>query len=272
MPRDTVTPYRGEAVVAFLDILGYGAFIESNWGPDGADAVIKLVRGINEFGGSSVTNVIREGKQAAHGLHVAVISDSIVVCSPTSGVAEEVPWLPLSARMVMSHTAYIWAHLLANGLTLRGGIELGEVYWDDVVTTGPALIQAYRLESGRARSSRVVLGPGLVGSYAARVLDHWAYTEFGMRHSVLESTAEDDDGLLTLDPKVMGATGRETPDQLQAIHPEATIRRVGNLMRRHPRFHAKYVPLHRQLTRKGAGVTAERFAAVAAGYGERFQQ
>src|SRR5262249_8589289 len=47
--------------------------------------------------------------------------------------------------------------LLAKGLLIRGGIAKGPLYHDDSIVFGPALIEAYQLETGVAKFPRVIL-------------------------------------------------------------------------------------------------------------------
>ena len=54
--------------------------------------------------------------------------------------------------------SFAWRTALNLNFTVRGGIEYGDMRWDNNVILGPAFIKAYELESKIAISSRVIMG------------------------------------------------------------------------------------------------------------------
>ena len=53
--------------------------------------------------------------------------------------------------------AYIQSHLAEDGILIRGATTVGDIYVDDRLIFGPALIRAYELESGVASYPRIIL-------------------------------------------------------------------------------------------------------------------
>jgi hypothetical protein len=62
--------------------------------------------------------------------------------------------------------AYIQSHLAEDGILIRGATTVGDIYVDDRLIFGPALIRAYELERGVASYPRIILD--------SRVLDRLA--------------------------------------------------------------------------------------------------
>ena len=67
---------------------------------------------------------------------------------------------------------YLWRSEIQEGFTVRGGMELGQIYWTPEDTIGPALVDAYSLESNRADWSRIVVGPALLRFIAQIPLEY----------------------------------------------------------------------------------------------------
>lgn len=62
--------------------------------------------------------------------------------------------------------AYIQSHLAEDGILIRGAMTVGDIYVDERLIFGPALIRAYELERGVASYPRIVMD--------SRVLDRLA--------------------------------------------------------------------------------------------------
>jgi hypothetical protein len=54
---------------------------------------------------------------------------------------------------------FIQAELIADGVLLRGSITFGDIFIDDKMVFGPALIRAYELEDQVAIAPRVIVDP-----------------------------------------------------------------------------------------------------------------
>ena len=67
----------------------------------------------------------------------------------------------MGLEAVIGNIAYIWSTFISEGYTIRGAIDYGDIYWDTNELIGPAFINAYRLESEVAKSSRVIVSSDL---------------------------------------------------------------------------------------------------------------
>jgi hypothetical protein len=84
----------------------------------------------------------------------AFFSDTLVLASPVmSPLTEETAIIGLAEQ-----AAWLQLDLLAAGFFVRGGLSLGKFYIREGLIFGPALAQAYHLESQAATHPRIVLG------------------------------------------------------------------------------------------------------------------
>lgn len=136
--------YRKKAVyekriVAFVDILGFKTIIE--------DSVCDTNLRRKVLEATEIIHSRREGQ--IEGTQVTTFSDSAVIS------------YPLNMRNALFYTIIDIIHLqleLGNkGIMLRGGIAIGDVYHDDDIVFGPAMNEAYFLESKVAKFPRVVI-------------------------------------------------------------------------------------------------------------------
>lgn len=136
--------YRKKAVyekriVAFVDILGFKTIIE--------DSVCDTSLRRKVLEATEIIHSRREGQ--IEGTQVTTFSDSAVIS------------YPLNMRNALFYTIIDIIHLqleLGNkGIMLRGGIAIGDVYHDDDIVFGPAMNEAYFLESKVAKFPRVVI-------------------------------------------------------------------------------------------------------------------
>lgn len=126
-------------IVAFVDILGFKTIIE--------DSVCDTSLRRKVLEATEIIHSRRGGK--IEGTQVTTFSDSAVIS------------YPLNMRNALFYTIIDIIHLqleLGNkGLMLRGGIAIGDVYHDDDIVFGPAMNEAYFLESKVAKFPRVVI-------------------------------------------------------------------------------------------------------------------
>ena len=63
----------------------------------------------------------------------------------------------------------IWREAIKEGFTIRGGLELDDIFWNSSDIIGPAFINAFRLEKDLADTSRIIIGERLL----ATILYFW---------------------------------------------------------------------------------------------------
>jgi hypothetical protein len=146
--------------VAFLDILGFSDMIVSG----GAEREIaELFEVLRKRAGEVERGISRAGR-----MQFTAFSDSIVVSEDVmDGVG---------THRIAGYAAYLTLELLARGFLVRGGLSTGDLYHRDGTVFGPALIDAYQLES------KVALFPRLAVSAAFResVLNGAATEKLGL--------------------------------------------------------------------------------------------
>jgi hypothetical protein len=104
---------------------------------------------------------------------VESVSDSIVFCyalPPVGTLAD----LEIAMTSVLSGVQMAWIAAIKEGYTIRGGADLGEMFWSDTETIGPGLVRAYLLESKIAEKSRVLIGPDFLANLLARMHRDWS--------------------------------------------------------------------------------------------------
>jgi hypothetical protein len=169
----------GMALVAYIDLLGFSADIKLSWGVGDLSPLSRLMR-IKEH-----ANFIPAGKLVGyfpdnprgtpriHGARVHTISDSIAICSalPATGDLND---LMMAVITVLSGVQNAWNAAIREGYTIRGGVEMGEIFWSREETVGPALVRAYELESKIAKTSRVIFGPVFLENLIDRMNEDWS--------------------------------------------------------------------------------------------------
>jgi|GEM_PF-1165401 len=137
-------------VFAFLDILGWSKLIEDS--RKGRIAMRRLA-------GFQLHMRLDQDHQVESpdplGKCMTHFSDSVVLS-----------WLPPSGRKAFNRILFelaewIW-NLFLNGFLVRGGLVQGKVFHRPGIVFGPALVDAYYLESKTAIHPRVLVSPSLV--------------------------------------------------------------------------------------------------------------
>jgi hypothetical protein len=154
--------YQGKAIIAFVDLLGFSADVKRLWKSKTKSPLERLMRLKKRAQRGGKQTRIQEGWAKTrrtvrgreitfpgvsyHGVRIHTVSDSLVFCyALPKRITGEVFWDAFRTLYFSIQSA--WALALLEGYTIRGGIEVGDVYWSQAETIGPALIDAYALES-----------------------------------------------------------------------------------------------------------------------------
>lgn len=135
------TPRLVRCAVLFLDLLGVRAMTQ---GPE-KDVQDRLVA-LDDALGETVRQYVGPDTR----FPATFFSDTLVVAAPAEEPARAVDLLTLDA-------ARLQLALTARGLFVRGGLALGHFSVGDGLIFGPALVEAYELESRHAIHPRIVL-------------------------------------------------------------------------------------------------------------------
>lgn len=205
-----------DRIVAYLDVLGWGAAIERSI----ADPELVATLGIAQnllVGYAGHLNNVRDmfGNSEDEAVHVTQFSDTIIVSAP------------ISARGLDEVRRLLWfvtGTLLEQGLLVRGAIVVGPVYHRNGSIFGPALLDAHNGEKA-ARHPRVTIDPDLaeVALQNDRVIDgktqEYIYSHKNWRRDI--------DGVVFYDfLQPMGAT---TEVSNQTYHVEQVLRTLRNV-------------------------------------------
>lgn len=209
--------YKGKAIVCFLDLLGFSQHIKDNWDSVDKNPLTEILEMKNILKGDDFSHGVmlqmndNEGsKNTIYCCNVKTISDSLIVTIPINEnltIADVV----FSMSSLIHNIAKFWGLSLSTGYTIRGGIDFGDIYWDENEIIGPAFINAYEIESKIAKSSRVVCSE----KFIKFLLDLIGQAESLCQHELLKFSI--DDGLLCLNPNVIYETEKDRLELIDII-------------------------------------------------------
>lgn len=151
----------------------------------------------------------------------AFFSDTLVVAVPIVRETDDTT----EVGNLMRHATWLQSALLAEGFFVRGGLTLGSLHVSDHALFGPALIEAYDLES------RVAVHPRIVLSRAA------AESQRGTADASMLLC--DDDGQTFIDYLGAAVDNPHDPIPVLQAHRDTVVERLHG-SRRHKRRWEKY--------------------------------
>lgn len=138
-----------ERIVAFLDILGFKQLAD--------DLQEKLLLNIisplyfSEASNDAQKKIYKDtGLDKLHTTEVTFFSDSIVISCDIKEIAK-----------LISHVKGLSSSFIEYGLFLRGGIAYGKLFHKNRIIFGPAMNEAYKLESEYAIHLRIIVSDGV---------------------------------------------------------------------------------------------------------------
>jgi hypothetical protein len=172
-----------ERFIAFIDILGFGKLVEkSSVTPDLPQQILgallamhpmqieaELITTVNsELIPAEEVERVREIarhlskiQQEKHPVHINYFSDSLVLSARSDDVIASQMLLDLLTKI----SAMMW---MSHSLLLRGGVTIGKlVHIQDGPLFGPAMNQAYLLESKKAHHPRLLIDKHCIERYRA---------------------------------------------------------------------------------------------------------
>lgn len=177
------------AVVTFLDVLGFRGIVAER----SAEEVGRILDLVAHFSAAP-----QPGNPYAP--TVTIFSDSVVRVRPVATGANEVYPIGLLVAEIID-LLHAQGELVANDILLRGGITVGHISATPARVFGPALIEAYDIESKGAVHPRLVVSPAALDAHrriAALVgAQHDLEYEIGELRRLL--TSDPQDGLLFID-------------------------------------------------------------------------
>lgn len=146
---NSLTVYENRAVL-FLDILGFSQLVK-----EGKEQ--KLLTALQHLQGRALQ---------AHGLghlNFTSFSDCVVVSTPVgdgSGILK-----------IVYYAQFLALDLLSRGLLTRGAVVVGPLFHNRGIVLGPALIEAYALESKKALYPRILVSSGIISGMVDAVME-----------------------------------------------------------------------------------------------------
>lgn len=190
-----------DRIVVFVDILGFKDIIttttskNSKYAQSQIDLIIKAFDIISDVWGADETYEKHPDLKAAYeenkvkSKKITTFSDSIVI----SFLQNE----PSEIFYTLLELQWLIMKLVNQGILCRGALSYGKMIHNDKFLFGPALVDAYLIETKAALYPRIIVSQELIkmaGKYPSRNHD----SEMEIKH-VLELLKEDTDGMFYID-------------------------------------------------------------------------
>ena len=134
-------------IVTFIDVLGFKNHIDKSIGNNNYAqhllSVMKRIANIKDENDNGILSQKELGKE------VTVFSDCIVISYPLENEG--------SLFFILLDIIHIQLDLYFAKIVIRGGVTIGDLYHDDNIVFGPAMVEAYRLESKVAKYPRIII-------------------------------------------------------------------------------------------------------------------
>jgi hypothetical protein len=142
-----------DRIVAFIDILGFTELVkqtvndkEPKMAEQKLNALYNVVEYVTDF-----MNLSRDEMGFKGDTKTTLFSDSIVISIDKAN--------SYGILTIFSTLKKLQIHLIKDDILLRGGIVHGKLIHKEDILIGPALINAYKLESSAALYPRIVIDP-----------------------------------------------------------------------------------------------------------------
>jgi hypothetical protein len=140
------------SLVAYTDILGFGELVTTS----GAGKISRILRVFKEQHDYTAIPVTDPPKR-----HFTNFSD---LCLVSTEIADP-KQLDLTLFFELYRLAVAQLVLIRDhGIVIRGGVALGDAVRSRKLLFGPAIIEAYKLESEKAHNPRIVVSSGIISS------------------------------------------------------------------------------------------------------------
>lgn len=171
--RGSVDKYDRETsqhIVAYLDILGIAARMKE--GHERQKIAMNKLHNLYTFSMDISKKIAMEG---CSDIHFKIFSDNIIIVKKLSEQSDK---RLLDIKILLNCVANFQCSAVKDsvGWLVRGGISIGELYMDETMVWGEALIKAYDLESNPAIYPRVLLDSSVL-SYTLSDIELSEYTQ-----------------------------------------------------------------------------------------------
>lgn len=174
-------------VICFLDILGFRDIVLKGNAGFNSESILKVLSLLsetkedNDSGAISLKDIGRE---------VSVFSDSIVISYPTE--------LGSSLFYIIMDIIHLQIELLNKNILVRAGISIGDLYHEDKIVFGPALIEVYDLEVKKAVYPRIMITLDTLMEGLKIEFEKYGYSEYNLK-LLLEILIEEEENYFYID-------------------------------------------------------------------------
>ena len=185
--NDQTSSIYEERIFAFVDVLGFKERVgKSVADPEKQHLIKEAMDIIHSY--KTLNDAGEDGGLRKFGVQVTTFSDSAILSYPVS-----FDGALFHALLDLIHMQIDLAYL---GVFIRGGITIGPAYHDEVNAFGPAMVEAYELESGSAVYPRIILTGQTLSAGIAASRNQRNPTDIALLRTLLR---QDQDGFYYLD-------------------------------------------------------------------------
>ncbi|MDR3558908.1 MAG: hypothetical protein P4L58_00705 [Candidatus Pacebacteria bacterium] len=141
-------PIQRKCVVCHMDYLGYKDLIEN----DTTGGLLQRLYSVY----NDLLQQIKKSSTASEMFSVRTFSDNVLIACPIDTDDGETEF-----GLVIGLVSMFQREMAEHGYFFRGAIEIGDLHMSEDMIFGKALVDAYQLETTKARFPRIVIGPAL---------------------------------------------------------------------------------------------------------------
>lgn len=137
-------------IVCFIDILGFSNLVKNtvNNGIRGQSNLMNVCGALNKLDDFRLT---LSEKMKTKDVRTTQFSDSVVISFPW---VEEDNSIVAALLWIKHYQVFL---IMEHGILLRGGFAIGDIIHNEKMIVGPAMIEAYTLESKEAHYPRIII-------------------------------------------------------------------------------------------------------------------
>ncbi len=173
-------------ICCFIDILGFKQHLNQTINPFGEDNItkIKLIKSILDL-----SKNITSDKGISESKVVTYFSDSIVISYKYDEESQ--------LFFTLLNLLYVSMELANKGFLTRGGVAIGKLIHINEVIFGPALVDAYNIESKISKYPRIIVDKDVIKK---GLLYHSKnHTQEDEKEYIMDIVTEDEDGYYYID-------------------------------------------------------------------------
>lgn len=184
---DQFTSIYEDRILAFVDILGFKDMVHiSSFDPREQQRIKAAMDIIHSY--KVLNDAGEDGGLRKLGVQVTTFSDSAILSYPVN--------FDGGLFHVLLDLIHLQIDLSNIGVFIRGGVSIGPAHHDEVNAYGPAMIEAYGLESDKAVYPRIILTDQTLSIGISVSQNHRNPVDMSLLNSVIR---QDEDGFYYLD-------------------------------------------------------------------------